>query len=67
MKFDRDRTSEQIGERAGFFGAYLVFTTILFFILTYLGKLPEGWSYFHVAGLVFAIAAIGVELKDILK
>ncbi len=67
MQFEKDKTSEQWGERAGFFGAYLAFTTILLFILTYVGKLPEGWSYFHVVGLVFAIAAIGIELKDILK
>lgn len=67
MQFEKDKTSEQFGEKVGFFAAYLAFTAILFLILTYFGKLPAEWGYFHVAGLVFAIAAIGIELKDMLK
>lgn len=67
MQFEKDKTSENLGEKIGFFSAYLVFTAVLFLILTYFGKLPVEWGYFHIAGLVFALAAIGIELKDILK
>jgi len=67
MQFEKDKTSEKWGERTGFFAAYLAFTAVLFFILTYFGKLPTEWGYFHVAGLVLAVALIGIELKGILK
>ena len=67
MQFEKNKASEKWGEKVGFFAAYLAFTAVLFFVLTYFGKLPAEWGYFHVAGIVFALAAIGVELKDILK
>ncbi len=67
MKFEKDKTSEKFGEKVGFFSAYLVFTAVLFLALTYFQKLPAEWGYFHVAGIVFALAAIGIEIKDMLK
>ncbi len=67
MQFEKDKAGENLGEKAGFFSAYLAFTAVLFLILNYFGKLPAEWGYFHIAGIVFALAAIGIELKDILK
>ena len=67
MQFEKDKTSEKFGEKVGFFAAYMAFTAIIFFILTYLGKLPAEWKYFHVAWLVLALTLIGFEIKGMMK
>ena len=67
MLFEIDKKDEELGGKIGYAAAYLVFTMVLFFILSFADKLPAGWTYFHVAGLVFAIALIGKGLKEGLK
>ena len=54
-------------EVIGYLFGYFLFTTILFFILTFLDKLPENWSYFHIMGLILLIVLIGTLLKRMLK
>ena len=52
--------SYAIGKRFGFFIASIIFFSIMFFILSYLGKLPEAAKYIHflvIAIFVFVIKA----------
>ena len=57
----------KIAEKAGYIFSYFLFTTILFFILKFLNKLPENWTYFHIMGITLLIIIIGTLLKRILK
>ncbi len=59
--------NEKIGERAGYSASYLLFTTILFFVLKLSNKLPESWNYLNVMLVTFIIALIGIIIKKLLK
>lgn len=67
MIFEENRTFENLGEKLGFIFSYFLFTSILFFILVFLNKIPESWSYVHIMGLVFLIVLIGIIIKQYLK
>ena len=67
MNFEDDRSLEKLGEKIGYIFSYFMFTTILFFILEFLNKLPIDWSYFHMMGITFSIALTGTILKRLLK
>jgi len=67
MIFEQDKSIEKFGEKAGYVFSYFLFTTILFFILTLLGKIPESWSYFHIMGITILIAFIGFVMERILR
>ena len=58
---------ERLGENVGYVTMFLIFTTILYFILNLLNKLPNNWGYFHILLLVFIINMIGIFLKKKLK
>jgi len=62
MQFEKDQGLERIGKRLGFVLAYFIFTTILFFILFFLNKLPETWTYIHIMGTTLGITIIGALL-----
>ena len=59
--------SEKIGEKFGFVLMFVVSTTILFFVLKLLKKMPSGWNYFHVLVLVLSITLAGAFIKKMLK
>ena len=67
MIFEENKAIENIGEKLGFIFSYFLFTTILFFILSMLKKIPESWSYIHVMGIVILIVLIGIVTKRFLK
>lgn len=67
MQFEPNTTLETWGYRTGFTFSYLVFTTILFFVLTWLDKLPEAWTYFHVMGLTVLIVLLGLGIQRMLR
>lgn len=56
-----------VGEKIGYIFSLFLSTTILFFILTFLDKLPSLWSYFHVLAIIFLISLFGIILKHFLK
>ena len=66
MNFEENRFLENLGEKTGFVVAYLISSTILFFILSFLNKLPETWTFFHVAGVLAAISSVGIALRKLL-
>lgn len=67
MIFEQNKSIEKFGQRTGYIFSYFLFTTILFFILTLLDKIPESWSYFRVMGITILIVFIGFLIKRLLK
>jgi len=53
-----------LGEKLGFVSAYLIFTTIIYIILNFLGK---NLSYLQIIIITFSITLVGRILKRILK
>ncbi|OIO80989.1 hypothetical protein AUJ84_02120 [Candidatus Pacearchaeota archaeon CG1_02_32_132] len=67
LKLDKESLSEKIGNFLGYLVAYLIFTIILFFVLSYLNKLPEGWGYIHILAIGLLISLIGSLIRELLK
>lgn len=57
----------KLGWVSGYAAAYLFFTIALFFMLTFLKKLPAGWSYLHMAGVTAILAILALTVKRLLK
>ena len=53
------------GKTLGFLAGYLLFTTVLFFVLRTLEKLPAQRSFFHVMALTLAVTAAGLVVKRV--
>lgn len=58
---------EKIGKKIGYLFGYFLFTTILYFILTILDKMPENWGYFHIMGITGIISIIGIMINRWLR
>lgn len=67
MIFEQEKTLEKYGEKAGYVFAYFLFTTVLFFVLTFFEKIPESWSYLIIMGITFVIVLMGIAIKSLLK
>ena len=67
MLFNENELMDKAGIMAGFVFGYFLFTTILFFLLTFLNKIPEDWTYLHIASLTLLITLIGAFLKYLLR
>ena len=55
-----------VGIIVGYVFSYFLFTTILFFILTFSQRLPSGWNYFHIIGITIIITFIGTIIRKLL-
>ena len=67
MIFEEHKHFEKLGEKAGFVVAYFLFTTILYFLLSFSKKLPKNWTYIYIMLIIFLVALIGLVLKRLLK
>lgn len=67
MIFEQKKVIEKIGEKTGYILGYILFNTVLFYMLILSNKLPQKWSYFHVAGVTLVIACIGIVLNRFLR
>jgi len=67
MIFERSRASKRFGQATGYLIAYLFSSTVLFYILFFLKKLPKTWTFFHVMDIVLAITITGLILKRLLR
>lgn len=67
MLFNTKDGADWWAEKLGFFFSWLVFTCALFVLLSFLGKLPLSWSFFHIAGITISIVAVGSLLKVVLE
>jgi hypothetical protein len=64
---EKTNTLEKLGEKIGFIIMFFIFSTIFYFILKILEKIPNSWNYFHIMGLVFLITLIGIFINKMLK
>ncbi|MEK6855101.1 MAG: hypothetical protein AABX73_02680 [Nanoarchaeota archaeon] len=63
----KDRKNKKTAEIIGYVIMYFIFTTILYFILRFLERIPPGWSYFHVMGISILVVLIGRTIKIFLR
>jgi len=66
MDFNKKENTRKLGERIGFILMYFIFTTLLYFVLKFLGRIPN-WNYFHIVFLTLAITLTGILLDKILR
>jgi len=59
--------SYNFGKYSGFLVSFLLFSTILFLILSYFDKLPARWSFFHVILVVLVITIIGFGVRKLIQ
>jgi len=67
MKFEYNKALNKLHWNLGYLFSYFLFTTILFYILTFLNKLPNSWNYTHIMGITLTIVLIGTALKRLLR
>jgi len=67
MNFREDGIIRMIGKGIGFLMAYLLFTGLLFALLTLTQRLPSGWNLLHISIITLAIALFGGLIKRVLK
>lgn len=63
MEFEKKHRKKNIGKIIGYTLMYFVFTTILYFILLLLEKLPEFGGYFSVMLITAIIVFTGKIIK----
>jgi len=67
MNFESNKALEDWGVNLGFLVSYFVFTTILFLILTFLGKIPKTSGYLFVVAITLGITVVGYITRRLLK
>lgn len=67
MNFEKNRKLGVFGNVLGFLFSYLLFTTMLFLIISILNKLPVQNSIFYVIKITLIIIIIGLVLEKLLK
>ncbi len=67
MLFEQDNQIEKFGKKFGYVFAYLLFTTVLFFIWYISNKIPNNWTYLHIMIVTFLIALVGAFIKRFLE
>jgi len=67
MNFEKEDFYKRAGEYVGYLSMYFIFTTILYFILKILGKLPLSWNYLYVLNLTLFIVLIGILVGRVLR
>ena len=61
--FKQDNSIEEIGQILGYLTSYFLFTTIMYFMLSVLNKIPPSWNYVQMIGITSIIIIIGTLLK----
>jgi len=59
--------AEKFNKKFGYIFGYFLFTTIVYFILTLLKRIPQNWTYLHIMGITLIITIIGISLKKLLR
>jgi cytochrome c biogenesis protein CcdA len=60
------RFGNSAGFTLGFLLSYSIFTTILFYVLTFTEKIPTHWNWFHIGGITAGIILMGLWLRKVL-
>jgi len=67
MDFKHKTSNENLGFKIGFLLSYFIFTTILFYLLTFLSKVPSDWNYLNIMSITAGISILGIVIKRLLK
>lgn len=67
MILNQKHPLKRLGWMTGYVLAYLLFTTMLFFMLTLLEKLPGSWTHLHITSITAIVAMLGLVVKRLLK
>ncbi len=61
------KSVKSFNKKIGYVFMYLVFTTIFYYILKLLNKIPESWNYLHILPLTLFIVLLGTLIKLLLR
>ena len=61
------KITERLGEITGFLLMYFIFTTILYFLLKWLDKIPDSWSFIYISMITLFIVLLGFLINILLK
>jgi ABC-type Na+ efflux pump permease subunit len=67
MIFEQEKGIERFGKILGFLFGYFLFTTVMYFVLAYSGKLPDAWGYFGIVGITAVVFMAGSIARRLLK
>jgi hypothetical protein len=67
MQFGESQSGRTIGVVVGYAFSYFLFTTILYWVLFLLKKLPTSWFYIHIMAITATIAVLGFGIRRLLK
>jgi len=62
----QNESIEKVGEYLGFLVGFFLFTTALFYILTFTNKIGS-LTYYHIIGIATSILIVGTIFKNLLK
>ena len=63
MQFQKRDHEYKVGRFLGYLLMLIVFSIILFFILSFFNKIPESWSYIHILFIAIFLVLIGKGIK----
>jgi len=63
MDFKRSQKLYSLGKYVGVISAYFVSSFLLYFVLSFLEKLPLSWSYLNILPYTAALAVVGILVK----
>ena len=61
------KLTKNLGWLLGLTIGYMLFTTILFGVLTYLHKIPDAWSFGHIAGITMGLLLVSHFAEKIIR
>lgn len=67
MQFEEPQVAKKVGVIVGYAFSYALFTTILFFLLSVIGRIPGSLAYVHIMVITASIAILGFVVKRLLK
>ncbi len=67
MRFKTTNISRTIGEKTGYVTAYIIFSTILYFILKLFNKIPDDWNFVYILPFTYTVVLLGSITTLLLK
>jgi len=63
----KEKSHDKTGEKVGYTFSFFIFSLMLFLFLSLFKKVPEAWSYAHIAGIALAITFVGFYTRRFLR
>ena len=67
MEFHKGMGSFRLGEKAGFVFSYILFTSVLYLILTLTGNISKDYAILKVISITFSAIILGFIVKRLLR